>query len=175
MLPGNAIDVHEHLDDAEEHSIAVFTSRIGGGVVAATVGVMDVDQRRGGSGPPVATEIIVDSRTDRPYVAGLAATLGFFIIKNGWKAAPGVTFARMLPMYAPELRVKHVLFVPPFQWEQGMTRVTLSDRTLLPLLAVPISDDELTLVESQGAKELETRWSRERTDVFDWDREGAVR
>ncbi|MBW4422651.1 MAG: suppressor of fused domain protein [Myxacorys californica WJT36-NPBG1] len=77
-------------------------------------------------------------------------------------------------MYEPGLRVKHVVFVPPFQWEQGMTHVTLADRTIYLLLAVPITDGELQLVQKQGVDELQDRWEQLSTDVLDWSREGVA-
>ena len=172
-VPGDAIHVRRHYDDAEQHAIAIFTSENAHGVVAATVGVMEVDQRRG-EGPPLATEILLDARGRRPYAADVLATVAFFILKDGWRVRPGVTFADIIPMYAPELRVKHMLFTPAFQWQEGMTRVTLTDRTIYPLLAVPITDEELELVKSRGADVLEERWIRSSTDVLDWSREGVV-
>ncbi len=55
-----------------------------------------------------------------------------------------------------------------------MTRVTLSDRTLYPLLAVPVTDGELDLIERDGAAALTELWERASTDVLDWTREGVV-
>ena len=80
----------------------------------------------------------------------------------------------MVSMYAPDLDVKHVLFVPPFQWGEGMSRVTLGDRTIYPLLAVPITDGELQFVKDCGADALTSLWERRHTDVLDWSREGVA-
>ena len=172
-VPGDVVRVHRYLDDGEQNSIAIFTSVNDEGIVAATVGVMDYSQSRPGL-PPLYTEILVDGRTDVNCLPSVVSTIGFYIIKDGWKVAPGVTFADMVSMYAPELNVKHVLFVPPYQWEDRMTEVKLSDRTIYPLLAVPITDGELELVQSSGADELQELWERSLIDVLDWTREGVV-
>jgi len=82
---------------------------------------MEYDQGRQ-PGPPLRTEILLDARKRACDVANVAATIAFFIMKDGWEVAPGVTFARIVEMYAPDLRVKHILFVAPFQWDRGMTR-----------------------------------------------------
>jgi hypothetical protein len=55
-----------------------------------------------------------------------------------------------------------------------MSRVTLSDRTIFPLLAVPITEGEIRLVEQRGADELTNRWEGLSTDVIDWSREGVA-
>ena len=95
-------------------------------------------------------------------------------MKDGWEVAPGVTFARIVEMYAPDLRVKHILFVAPFQWDRGLTRAELGDRTIYPLLAVPITEGELGLVKAHGSLELERGWERSSTDVLDWSRNGLA-
>lgn len=172
-IPGDSIKVFRHYDEGERNAITIFTSENAEGIVAATVGVMEYDQARPGK-PPLATEILLDARGRPCDVANVAGTIAFCIMKDGWKVAPDVTFPDVVAMYAPELRVKHVLFVPPFQWESGMSRVTLGDRTIFPLLAVPITEGELRLVEQQGADELTERWERLSTDVLDWSREGVA-
>jgi hypothetical protein len=172
-VPGDAVHVDRRFDADEKNAIAVFTSANADGTVAATFGVMDQNQARPGK-TPLATEILLDRRGVAGKVANIAATIGFYIIKDGWRVAPGVTFADMVSMYEPELRVKHVVFVPPFQWDEGMSQVVLADRTIYPLLAVPITDDELRMVENRGADELQERWERFSTDVLDWSREGVA-
>jgi hypothetical protein len=172
-VPGD-FRVHLHYDDAEQNRIPIFTSENAEGIVAATIGVMDHSQGQPGQ-PPLATEILVDARGHPTYIANVAATIGFYIIKDGWRVAPGVTFADMVAMYAPELAVKHILFVPPFQWGGGrMTKVALTDRAIYPLLAVPITDGELRLVREHGVDELQARWERQSTDVLDWGRAGVA-
>ena len=172
-VPGDAVHVARHYDDGERNAIAIFTSENADGVGAATVGVMDCDQARPGK-PPLATEILLDGRGRPAHIANIAATIGFYIIKDGWRVAPGVTFSDMVSMYEPALCVKHVVFVPPFQWKHGLSRVTLGDRTIYPLLAVPITDAELRLIQEQGADVLQERWEQLSTDVLDWSREGVA-
>src|SRR3954452_654052 len=117
--PGDSVKLVSHYDEGEKNVIAIFTSENTQGVVAATVGLMDFTQRRG-DGPPLTTEVLLDARGRPCDVANVVGTIAFYVMKDGWKIGPGITFADMVPMYAPDLRVKHILFVPPFQWEEGM-------------------------------------------------------
>src|SRR5881227_460370 len=87
-IPGDSVRVFRHYDEGEQNAIAIFTSENAAGIVAATIGVMDYDQRRG-VGPPIPIEILLDARGRPCDVANVVATIGFFIIKDGWKAAPG--------------------------------------------------------------------------------------
>lgn len=171
--PDGQVALNLHTDEAEEQTIAIFSSRNVEGVVAATVGLMDVDV---GEDPddPVYTEIIVDARGDAAWVAEIVATLAFHVMKDGWKPAPGVIFERAIEMYSPELQVKHVMFVPPIQWEDEMSAVELGSKVVQPLLAVPITEAEAAFARAHGGEALEDLWARAEVDVFDWSRSGVV-
>ncbi len=173
VIPGDDVKIHRHYDEGERNSISIFTSENAEGIVAATVGVMDYDQGRG-EGEMLSTEILLDARGRPCDVANVVGTIAFCIMKDGWKVAPGVAFPDIVAMYAPHLRVKHVLFVPPFQWDAAMSRVTVGDKTVFPLLAVPITEGELRLVEQQGSDELMELWERLSTDILDWSRDGVA-
>jgi antitoxin YqcF len=80
-VPGD-VRVFRHYDEGERNAIHIFTSENDEGVVAATVGLMDFDQSRGG-GPPLATEILLDGRGRPPHIANIAATIAFFVMKDG--------------------------------------------------------------------------------------------
>ena len=171
--PDGQVALNLHTDEAEEQRIAIFSSRNVEGVVAATVGLMDYDV---GDDPdePLYIEIIVDARGDAAWVAEIVATLAFHVMKDGWKPAPGVIFERAIEMYSPELQVKHVMFVPPIQWEDEMSEVELDGKILQPLLAVPITESEAEFVRAHGGEALEDLWARAEVDVFDWSRPGVV-
>jgi hypothetical protein len=171
--PDGQVALILHTDEAEEQTIAIFSSRNVDGVVSATVGLMDYDV---GDEPdePVFVEVIVDARGDAAWVAEIVATIAFHVMKDGWKPAPGVIFERAIEMYSPELQVKHVMFVPPIQWEDDMSEVELGGKIVQPLLAVPITESEAVFVRAHGSEALEDLWARVEIDVFDWSRSGVV-
>jgi hypothetical protein len=171
--PDGQVALTLHTDEAETQTIAIFSSRNVDGVVAATVGLMDYDV---GDEPddPVFVEVIVDARGDAAWVAEIVATIAFHVMKDGWKPAPGVIFERAIEMYSPELQVKHVMFVPPIQWEDDMSEVELGGKIVQPLLAVPITESEAVFVRAHGSEALEDLWARVEIDVFDWSRSGVV-
>lgn len=171
--PEGQVAVTLHTDEAEEQTIAIFSSRNVDGVVAATVGLMEHDVGDDAE-EPVFVEIIVDARGDAAWVAEIVATIAFHVMKDGWKPAPGVIFEGAVEMYSPELQVKHVMFVLPIQWEDEMHEVELEDKIVRPLLAVPITESEAAFVRAHGSEALEDLWARAEVDVFDWSRSGVV-
>lgn len=169
---GGHCEVTAYYDDPKQHKIHIFTSSNEGGVVAATAGLMDIPLRFS-SGVELRSEIIMDQRGHDSRLANILATIAFYVMKDGWKVAPGIVFEDMVRMYIPETKLPHVVFVGPWQ-SDDLGRVALSDRTLFPLVAVPISEAEADLARANAGRDLEALWQREATDVLDWARASAV-
>lgn len=169
---GGQCKVTAYDDDPKQHRIHLFTSRTEDGVVAATAGLMDIGMRFA-SGAELRSEIIMDQRGHDARLANILATMAFYVIKDGWKMAPGTVFEEMVRMYIPETKLPHIVFVAPWQF-QDLGRVTLSDRTIFPLVAVPISEAEAELARAHAGRDLEDLWQRQSVDVLDWTRTSAV-
>lgn len=172
--PG-APSVQSFHDEGGTHAIDIFFSADSDGAVAATIGLMDIDIRVPGSDDPVFTEILIDSKNGGDTILNVLSTVAFYIMKDGWRPAPGVIFEQMIEMYEPSLAVKHIMFVPPFQWSgDEMTRVALSSRTIYPLLAVPITNPERDFAVTRGSDALQLSMEHGGVDVFDWKRASSV-
>ena len=172
IVPGD-VKVTSFSDETENNTLDIFESKNGEGIVVATIGVMEVEQEVSPN-RRVFTEIIMDTRGGDDCVSNVLSTIGFYIVKDRWKVAPGVVFENMVEMYNPDLEVKHIMFVPPFQWEEGMSKVALSNKIIFPLLAVPITQKEHEVIKSNGAGALETLWESKGTDVLNWGRASAA-
>jgi len=171
-IPGDA-RVTRYADEREEFHLDIFTSRDGEGTVAATIGLMEYDQSRNPA-VQVYTEILMDVRGQNEFIGNILSTIGFYIMKDGWKVAPGVVFEKMVEMFIPECKARHVIFLPPFQWQDGMTKVPLPSKTVYPLLAIPITEAEMGLVLRDGSEALTHLWETSNCDVLEWNREGVV-
>jgi len=171
-LVGGDASVFSFYDDTNENKIHIFKSSNSDGVVAATVGLMDINQSRR-DGIEIYSEIIMEQHGHDERISNMLSTIAFYIIKNGWKAAPGVIFESMVEMYVPETKLPHVMFTAPFQWN-NMSKITLSERTIYPLVAVPISEAESKIASTNAGKDLESLWEQQSIDVLNWDRESAA-
>lgn len=169
---GGEVAVTMYGDEEQVARIPIFTGKTNGGVVAATVGLMEVNQSRNPANE-IHCEILIDSRRDNPAVPSILSTISFYVLKNEWKVAPGKIFEDIVAMYLPETKLRHTYFTAPFQWSD-LGKVELLDRTIYPLVAIPISAAEATLASINQGKELESLWERLGTDVLDWERDSAV-
>jgi hypothetical protein len=166
--------VNSYEDDTERHSILIFESATAEGTLLSTVGLMDVNISAT-SERELRTEVLLDHRGHASQEANVLATIAFYVLKNGWRPSPGVVFEEMLTFYLPDGPLPHVLFIPPYQWaDSSMTRATVGDLTIYPLLAVPISELERLFVSTQGYEQLQAMWEERQTDVLDWTRAGTI-
>jgi hypothetical protein len=98
----------------------------------------------------------------------------FFVIRNSWLCAPGVVFPSLLSEYRLSSTLEHVLWVPPFPWEQlGAIEIGPGTRVHW-LLAVPISEPERQLLEERGFDAFEALFAELEVEYFDLERGSIV-
>ncbi len=165
--------IERYFDGPELHHIDVMTVQAEDGVIVGTIGLMDVDLSDDAK-QTVYCELVMDSRGRNEAIQTVAATAALAVLGEGRKVAPGVVYEDMVSMYVQSLEVKHLWFIAPFQWGEDMVRVELDDKTLLPLLGVPITDSEFDYIKENGPIALEKLMSEAEADVFDWHRQAAV-
>jgi hypothetical protein len=171
-LVGGDCAVTAYWDESEENRAPIFTSRNGEGTVAATIGLMDFNQSRRPESE-IYSELIMDQRAHDERIGNILSTIAFYVMKDGWKVAPGVIFERMVEMYIPKTKLPHIMFVAPFQWE-NMAKVALTAKTIYPLVAVPISEAESQVARTNEGRDLEQLWVRQAVDVLNWGRQSAA-
>ena len=169
-IPGD-VSVTRFYDNFHENAIAIFESKQPEGIVAATIGLMDIDQRVGAG--PVHTEVLMDQLGQDPRIGNVLATLAFYIAKDGWRVRPGTVFENVVRINVSEARLPHVYFTTPFQW-QDFSAVDLDGRKVHPLVAVPVSEAEADLARKEQGRVLELLWESKGTNVLDWNRSSAL-
>ena len=171
LVGGNA-SVTAYYDEPNANKIHIFASANGDGIVVATVGLMEINQSHK-QGVDIYSEIIMDQRGHDERISNVLSTIAFCVVKDGWKVAPGVIFHDVVKMYVPDTKLPHVMFTAPFQWGT-MSRVSLSAKTIYPLVAIPISEAEAKIARTNAGQDLEALWVQQSTDVLDWGRKSAA-
>ena len=95
-------------------------------------------------------------------------------MKDGWKIKPGAVFETLVSEYHPELSVKHLLFVPQYQWGEVLTKVKLEQDYIYSLLALGITNEELNFISQNGVSALEDLWEKDNANVLNWHRSSSV-
>ncbi len=164
--------VRRYYNDSKTIEIPISATATADGIVAATVGLTDINQSRN---PSVAlyTELMMHSRDNDETICNVLSTIAIYILKDQWRANPGTIFNDQVALYFPKTKLPHIYFTAPFDWE-NWGRVALSDRVINPLLAIPVSEAEANFALTQSGQELEALWKNSGTDVFNWKRASAV-
>lgn len=101
--------------------------------------------------------------------ANILSTAAFCVINSGWYASPGSIFPGVVSMYRKNTDMKHLMFSPPFLWNDLKT-LELNDKIVAWLMLVPISDKEYQFAEINGSDTLEDLFVEKQIDVFSLDR-----
>jgi len=105
--------------------------------------------------------------------ANIISTAAFCVINSKWEVRPGAIFPDVVCMYRNGSEMKHLLFCPPFLWNNLKTQ-ELSDKTVAWLLLVPISENERRFAEENGSDALEGLFVEKQIDVFNLDRRSVL-
>lgn len=173
---GGTFRVNVVHDEPETHSINVLRAvdRPQPGITSwSTIGLHDAPLVLRGEEFGARVELVGACGSSFEDFGNLLATAAFCIIKDRWFCAPGVIFPGLVRMYRPSSPMQHAMFVPPFLWEPLRT-LELGERKVAWLMAVPISEDERRLAESEGPDRLQSIFEEERIDVLDIDRPSVV-
>ncbi|WP_024467446.1 suppressor of fused domain protein [Treponema pedis] len=172
-------EVFAYYDENETHSIDIlscddptdsevkFYSTIGLSGYPNPINIKD------GSVANIPVELLMAGYKEYEQIPNILSTASFFIIKNKWNCQPGTVFETIVSDYY-RCDMKHIMFTPPFLWEDKLSRVEIDNRKIYPLLLVPISDKELEYKSKYGTDALETLFENEAIDIFDIKRKSTV-
>ncbi len=167
--------MHRYYDEPETNAVDVLSC--GDRPLPRYTCYSTVDMHRAPN-PLESKEIRVElagvAAADLSQFPNVLATAAFCVIKEGWLCAPGVVFPSLLTEYELSDELEHVLWVPPFPWEQ-LAEVTLTGGAKVHwLLAVPISESERRLLEDAGYDRLEREFAEREIDYFDLSRRAVI-
>lgn len=169
--------VFEYWDDNKNKSIDLLcatNSPYGGVTSYSTIGLSeysigyDVDEK------PLRAEIVGACATEYDYFPNILSTCAFSIINSNFSISPGEIFKDIIQMYYSNLEMKHVLFMPPFLWEDTLKTIDVPEKKIAWLLAVPISEKECLFAHDRGVETLSELFEREVIDIFDLERKSIL-
>lgn len=127
------------------------------------------------NGRDVRVELILVGEAGLGDVGNLLATAAFYVMKNRWLAAPGVVFPDIVADFFPGSDVRHIMWVPPFDFGTLSTfAVQGVDPSVHALQGVPITDRERALLDSAGFMVLDRELERANAPHYDFGRASVV-
>jgi hypothetical protein len=169
---GGRPSVTRYWDDAHAHHVDVATLHDHPHPAVssyATIGLSDWPLPRRPPDDSLRVELLGACRTKHEVFGNILASAAFCVINSQWACSPGAIFTNVVSAYH-QSSMAHLLFVPPFLWEEQFETLRLSTKTVAWLLVVPISDAERSFAESQGSEALEGLFEQRSIDIYDLDR-----
>lgn len=172
-------EVFAYYDENETHSIDILSCNDptdSGVKFYSTIGLSGYPNpinRTDGSASDIPVELLMAGYKEYEQVPNILSTAAFFIIKNKWNCQPGTVLETIVSDYYRS-DMKHIMFMPPFLWEDKLSCVKIDNRNIYPLLLIPISDKELDYKNKYGTDALETLFENEAIDIFDIKRKSVV-
>lgn len=175
--------VEEYFDEAEKKKIAIFQSLNvpdEGLQTCATVGLHEVGIGMVSMGKKLRVEVAgaIDLRVEQ--YPNIMSTIAFNIM-DAKRCHPGFILDDVIPLYIPDTDMKHILLTYPYIWADAddidnsiLQGITVEDRLITVLMAIPISERESAYADKYGFDALEDVFEKEQIDYYDIYRESVL-
>jgi len=171
------VSVPRYYNDDEGYWIDIVSARdcpAGGVASYATIGLSGFSIGKLMGGTSLGIEIVgACERQDETFL-NILSTCAFHIMAGGAKCFPGCVFQDVVGMYLPNRAMRHVIFVPPFGWENEFAALDLPGKKVAWLQAIPISEAEYQFANEKGADELTALFAQRQIDYLNLERASVV-
>ncbi|MDE7311535.1 MAG: suppressor of fused domain protein [Eubacterium sp.] len=108
---------------------------------------------------------ICDSKNN--WFDGLLSTCAFAMIKGKVRAHPYEVYKNIIPLYQPNIDMKHILLIPPFSLSHELGVIETDDRVITWLMLNPISENEYVFMSENGHQKLTDAFVEADIDIYD--------
>jgi hypothetical protein len=172
---GGTARVDRYYDEDESHSVDLLTCvdrPMPGFTTYSTVSLHTVPNMLDDS--DVRIEMAGVAANQVAEFPNMLASAAFRVVIDGWLCAPGVVFPSLVTEQRLSSSLEHVLWVPPFPWEQLGSVDPDGGPIVHWLLAVPISEAERRFLVDRGYEHLEALMADRETEYFDLGRSSIL-
>lgn len=108
---------------------------------------------------------ICDSKNN--WFDGLLSTCAFAMIKGKVRAHPYEVYRNIIPLYQPNIDMKHILLIPPVSLIHELGVIETEERVITWLMLNPISENEYIYMSENGYQKLIDAFVRADIDLYD--------
>jgi hypothetical protein len=140
----------------------------------ATIGLSDTPLMFNGSVYPTRVELVGACGSEYDLFPNILSSAAFHMMRNAQLYPPGSLLRDYVPVYYPDTTVPHLYFTAPFTWEEKLQTLTLEQKQVAWLMAVPVSDGEAEYLEEHGDEELERLLEEKNAEYYNLHRPSCV-
>lgn len=167
---GGTPKVFRYHDDNNENSVEVTscTDRPWNDVVSySTVRLSDHSIDLTAGDMPLRVELIGACSKEFGLFPNILATCAFNVINTNFPCHPGAIYPNVVRFYMPESPLRDILLVSPFLWDDKLSSIQFTDKTVAWLMIIPISEAESAYANKHGSDALEALFERHQINVID--------
>ena len=171
---GGKPEVHAHRDEDRSHSVDIVAcaDRPSPGLVSYSTLTLHMVPNKI-EDDDIRVELAGVAEASVKDFPNLLATAAFYVIKDGWKARPGIVLPSLLREYSLSKTLEH-MWVEPFEWTRLGSVDVGGGLTVHWLQAVPISETERQYLMDNGYWKFEALITDREVDYWDLDRRPVV-
>lgn len=121
----------------------------------------------------IRVELIGACYNSTDKFANIISSCAFNIINSNFSCKPGTVYPNVITEYYPDAINRHILFLAPFLWD-SVLKLVFSETIVTWLMAIPISDNELSFIKREGDESLVTLFTKNSINVFDINRKSII-
>lgn len=174
---GTKTTVRHYLDEKQTGMIDLATAENSpreGVNSYATIGLSDYPFGSLPGGISLGVEIVAASYQNFELFPKIITDCALSIIHSQVRFHPGAVFKNVISLHFPDFDMKHILFVPPYGWEQEFLTLELLSKQVAWLMALPISEAEWKFYKETESGDLEDLFEEQQIDVFDLKRRSVI-
>lgn len=108
---------------------------------------------------------VCDSRNN--WFDRILSTCAFAMIKGKVRAHPYEVYRDIIPVYQPNIDMKHILLIPPFSLKHDLGIIETENRVITWLMLNPISQNEYAYMQKNGYQKLLDAFVEKNIDIYD--------
>jgi len=174
---GGQPQIIRHEDDENNSIIDILSvaDKPSNGVKSySTIGLNAYEIMEISDGTPLSVEFVGACCSEYDYFSNIIATCAFNVINSEFSCYPGEVYKDVVQMYYGKLSMKHVMFFPPFLWDDKLETIDFKYNKTAWLLVVPISDKELKFLNENDSDSLGNIFEEQQIDIFDLNRKSVI-
>jgi hypothetical protein len=125
-------------------------------------------------GIPLGVEMVGACRQVFEKFPDMLVAISFDITQSKVRFHPGAVYKDVVSRYYPDFEMKHILFVPPYGWNQEFLTLELTSKRVGWLMALPISEAEWKFYKESESGELEELLAEKQVDIYDLGRRSIL-
>lgn len=171
----NKPKIHIYDDDKKLISIPIMSAQDqprAGLTTFATIGLSASDNVLRGA-TLASVEFIGVCFSEFEEFPNAIAAAAFSLIRSGWGCAPGIILPGALKIHGCT-GMTDLYFLPPIFWGDSFDAISLEDRLVAWLMAVPITSSEREFAVKNGPLELEKLLEAGKVDIANLERKSVV-